>query len=63
MATSVPEYELRFDAMAIPEEENEYFNLKVDSLAIKLADFFKDKSSRQYLTLLKQARNKNNAIY
>lgn len=58
LATSVPEYELRFDAMAIPEEENEYFNLKVDSLAIKLADFFKDKSSRQYLTLLKQARNK-----
>lgn len=58
LATSVPEYELRFDAMAIPEEENDYFNLKVDSLAIKLSGFFKDKSSRQYLTLLKQARNK-----
>jgi len=44
LATSVPEYELRFDAMAIPEEDEEYFNLKVDSLAIKLADFFKDSS-------------------
>jgi len=40
LATSVPEYELRFDAMAIPEEENDYFNLKVDSLAIKLSGFF-----------------------
>lgn len=58
LATSVPEYEVRFDAMSIPEEYNDVFNSKVDSLAIKLAGFFKDKSSRQYLNLLKQARSK-----
>jgi len=58
LATSVPEYEIRFDAMSIPEEHNDVFNFKVDSLAIKLSSFFKDKSSRQYLGLLKQARAK-----
>lgn len=58
LATSVPEYEVRFDAMSIPEEFNDVFNNKVDSLATKLAGFFKDKSSRQYLVILKQARSK-----
>lgn len=58
LATSVPEYEIRFDAMSIPEEYNEVFNSKVDSLAYKLSSFFKDKSARQYLTTLKQARSK-----
>jgi cell division protein FtsI (penicillin-binding protein 3) len=58
LATSVPEYEIRFDAMSIPEEYNDVFNNKVDSLALKLAGFFKDKSSRQYLVILKQARSK-----
>lgn len=58
LATSVPEYEIRFDAMSIPEEYNDVFNNKVDSLASKLASFFKDKSSRQYLVILKQARSK-----
>lgn len=58
LATSVPEYELRFDAMAIPIEYTEVFNSKVDSLALRLSSFFKDKSSRQYLRLLKEARAK-----
>ncbi|MBP3943238.1 PASTA domain-containing protein [Sphingobacteriaceae bacterium WQ 2009] len=58
LATSVPEYELRFDAMALPEEDQDVFNLKVDSLALKLATFFKDKSKKQYLSLLRQGRNK-----
>lgn len=58
VATSVPEYEIRFDAMAIPLEHNDVFNLKVDSLAIRLSGFFKDKSSRQYLNMLKEARSK-----
>ncbi|EFK55762.1 penicillin-binding protein [Sphingobacterium spiritivorum] len=58
LATSIPEYDLRFDAMAIPEEEEDIFNSKVDSLAYKLAGFFKDRSARQYLGLLKQARSK-----
>jgi cell division protein FtsI (penicillin-binding protein 3) len=58
LATSVPEYELRFDAMAIPTEHSDVFNSKVDSLAIHLSEFFKDRSSRQYLTLLRNARAK-----
>lgn len=58
LATSVPEYELRFDAMSIPEEANDVFNSKVDSLASSLAAFFKDKSARQYLAMLKGARQK-----
>lgn len=58
LATSVPEYDIRFDAMAIPEENNDVFNAKVDSLAIHLAKYFGDKSSRQYLTQLKEARAK-----
>ncbi len=58
LATSVPEYELRFDAMSIPAEDSDIFNSKVDSLAIKLSSFFKDRSSRQYLNLLREARAK-----
>ena len=58
LATSVPEYEIRFDAMSIPLEYSEVFNNKVDSLASRLAGFFKDKSARQYLVILKQARSK-----
>lgn len=58
LATSVPEYELRFDAMAIPEEYSDVFNSRVDSLAFRLSDFFKDRSSRQYLALLREARAK-----
>jgi len=58
LATSVPEYDIRFDAMAIPADQSEVFNEKVDSLAYKLAGFFKDRSARQYLILLKEARAK-----
>lgn len=58
LATSVPEYEIRFDAMSIPSEYSDVFNSKVDSLASKLASFFKDKSARQYLVMLKEARSK-----
>ena len=58
LATSVPEYEIRFDAMAIPSEHNDIFNARVDSLANKLSTFFGDKSARQYLTQLKEARSK-----
>ncbi|WP_437921977.1 penicillin-binding protein [Sphingobacterium sp. LRF_L2] len=58
LATSVPEYELRFDAMSIPAEATDVFNSKVDSLAFRLASHFGDKSARQYLALLKNARAK-----
>src|SRR5690606_9593772 len=46
------------DAMAIPAEYNDVFNARVDSLAIRLAGFFNDRSSRQYLALLREARAK-----
>lgn len=58
LATSVPEYTVRFDAMAIPEEHSDVFQARVDSLAIRLAQFFGDKSARQYLTQLKEGRAK-----
>lgn len=58
LATSVPEYDIRFDAMAIPAEHNDVFHARVDSLAYKLAAHFRDKSARQYLALLKEARAK-----
>lgn len=58
LATSVPEYDIRFDAMAIPSEHSDVFNARVDSLAAKLSEFFGDRSKRQYLTALKEARAK-----
>ncbi|MGV6944373.1 penicillin-binding transpeptidase domain-containing protein [Sphingobacterium kyonggiense] len=58
LATSVPEYDIRFDAMAIPSEHNDVFNARVDSLASSLAKYFGDRSARQYLTQLKEARAK-----
>ena len=58
LATSVPEYDIRFDAMAIPSEHRDVFNARVDSLAAKLSEFFGDRSKRQYLTALKEARAK-----
>lgn len=58
LATSIPEYEVRFDAMAIPDHRDDVFNSKVDSLASALSSFFKDRSSRQYLVYLKGARAK-----
>jgi len=56
LATSVPEYELRFDAMAVPPEADDVFNAKVDSLSARLSAHFRDRSARQYLALLKNAR-------
>ncbi|MFZ4260839.1 penicillin-binding transpeptidase domain-containing protein [Sphingobacterium sp. HJSM2_6] len=58
LATSVPEYDIRFDAMAIPITHNDVFNAHVDSLAVRMSKYFADKSSRQYLAQLKEARAK-----
>jgi Cell division protein FtsI/penicillin-binding protein 2 len=63
LATSVPEYDLRMDLLAPGIEDNDVFYSKVDSLAAKLALFFKDKSSAQYSRLLKEARKKKNRYY
>ena len=56
LATSVPEYELRMDMFAGGIQEDKIFNSKVDSLAMKLAGFFKDKSVKDYSRLLRKAR-------
>lgn len=56
LATSVPEYELRMDMLAGGIVEDELFYSKVDSLAQKMASFFKDKSAREYSRIFRSAR-------
>ncbi|MBL4676315.1 MAG: transpeptidase family protein [Mucilaginibacter sp.] len=60
LATSVPEYELRMDMLALTDEK--IFDEKVDSLSRKLSAFFGDKSAREYSRLLRDAR-KDGARY
>lgn len=56
LATSIPEYELRMDVFAGGIQKDAVFNSKVDSLAMKLSQFFKDKSSKDYSRMLRKAR-------
>ncbi|PST81892.1 cell division protein [Pedobacter yulinensis] len=56
LATSVPEYELRVDLYAGGIQDDRLFNSKVDSLAMKLASFFKDRSAKEYSRYLRHAR-------
>lgn len=56
LATSIPEYELRMDMFAGGIDEDKVFFGKVDSLAYKLADFFKDKTPKDYSRMLRAAR-------
>ncbi|MFB2117681.1 penicillin-binding protein [Parapedobacter sp. 2B3] len=63
LATSVPEYDLRMDLLAPGIVADDVFYAKVDSLATRLAAFFKDKSSAQYSQLLKKARKDGNRYY
>ena len=56
LATSVPEYELRMDMFAGGIQDDKVFNSKVDSLAMKLSAFFKDKSAKEYSRYLRKAR-------
>jgi cell division protein FtsI (penicillin-binding protein 3) len=59
LATSVPIFEIRMD-VASPLITDSTFNNNVDSLAICLADFFKDKSRREYKSLLLTGRHEKN---
>jgi cell division protein FtsI (penicillin-binding protein 3) len=59
LATSVPLFEVRMDA-ASPLIPDSVFNNDVDSLAICLSGFFKDKSRGQYKTLLVNGRKNKN---
>lgn len=55
LATSIPKYEVRFDAKA-EAITDKLFNENVDSLAYHLAKLFPDKSKATYLAELKTAR-------
>nr|MBC7613524.1 transpeptidase family protein [Pseudopedobacter sp.] len=57
LATSVPEYDIRMDLLAGGIQEDEVFYSKVDSLAYKLANYFEDKSEKEYSRLLRNARH------
>ena len=56
LATSIPEYELRMDTYAGGISDDGLFNTKVDSLAMSLSQFFKDKSPKEYSRYLRSAR-------
>lgn len=56
LATSVPEYELHMDMLASGIGTDKEFNLRIDSLAMKLSSYFGDHSARDYSRLLRDAR-------
>ncbi len=56
LATSVPEYDVRMDFLAGGIEDDQLFFSKVDSLAFDLANYFRDKTEREYSRLLRNAR-------
>lgn len=55
LATSIPKYEVRFDAKTESITED-YFNEHVDSLAYQLSKLYPEKTKSQYLQELKNAR-------
>ncbi|RYE10161.1 MAG: cell division protein, partial [Sphingobacteriaceae bacterium] len=59
LATSVPEYELRMDMVDGAIAEDKVFYAKVDSLGMKLAAYFGDKSARDYSRYLRNGRRDN----
>ena len=56
LATSVPEYELHMDVFAGGIQDNDVFYGKVDSLALRLSQFFGDKTPKAYARYLRSAR-------
>ncbi|GAC1553162.1 MAG: penicillin-binding protein [Mucilaginibacter sp.] len=56
LATSVPEYELHMDMLAAGIYDDDVFNEKVDSLAMKLSQLYNDKTEREYSRMLREAR-------
>lgn len=59
LATSVPLFEVRMD-VASPLIQDSTFKQEVDSLAIRLSGYFRDKSAKEYKTLLAKARKNKN---
>lgn len=56
LATSVPEYELHMDMFAAGIADDHVFNEKVDSLAMKMAQLYPDRSEREYSRMFRNAR-------
>lgn len=56
LATSVPEYELHMDMLAGGIADDHIFYEKIDSLALKMSQFFGDKSQSEYSRLFRDAR-------
>jgi len=56
LATSVPEYELHMDMLAGGIADSRVFDDKVDSLASSLSRYFGDKTPREYVRMLREAR-------
>ena len=56
LATSVPEYDLHMDMLAAGINDDRVFNEKVDSLAMKLAELYPDKTEREYSRMLRDGR-------
>lgn len=56
LATSVPEYELHMDMLAGGIEKDQVFYEKVDSLAYCMSRLFKDKTEREFASLLRRGR-------
>jgi cell division protein FtsI (penicillin-binding protein 3) len=59
LATSVPLFEIRMDVSS-PYITDEIFNGKADSLAQSLANYFKDRTRREYRSILQKGRNDKN---
>ena len=56
LATSVPEYELRMDMLAGGIADDKVFDEKIDSLSMKLAQVYGDKTAREYSRMFREAR-------
>ena len=56
LATSVPEYDLHMDMLASGINDDKVFYEKVDSLAMKLAQLYPEKSARDYSRMLRDGR-------
>jgi len=59
LATSIPIFEIRMD-VASPHLKDSLFDEQVDSLALCLSNLFRDRSRKDYKSLLVKARQENN---
>jgi len=62
LASSIPDFEIRMD-LSSSVVTPELFSSKIDSLALSLADLFKDKTASSYKSDLMKARSDGNRYY